>query len=69
MVIEGKASNTGKCGYAEKHDRYIFETLRMIDSACDRFWFSTPERRKVNTSYRASNWFLAQADARNGKTK
>lgn len=69
MVIQGCASTTAKCGYAEKYDRYIFDTLRMIDSACDRFWMSTPERRKANRHYRATNWFLAQADSRNAKAQ
>ena len=51
MVIEGKASNTSKCGYAEKYDRYIFETCRLVAAACEKFWNSTPDRRKAHKKY------------------
>ena len=55
--IKDSAHDHRKAGYEDNdHDPWFYETCKMVNVACDKFWTKTAERVRLTELYYKSRW-------------
>lgn len=51
-IVKDSANDHKRSGYEDKdYDPWFYETCKMVNVACDKFWTKTPERIRLNELY------------------